>query len=209
MGLRTFAALGVSLFMANEVYAVSRTQVVESSELTSTKISYKVEGRTKSKTIYCLKKVPGDAKSVSGGVLFTPVATTIAKMKAKKIRGTKLNAQIAIKKAGTSACTKLQNGTSPTPTPTPSQIGGGNFDGSGNTTPKGNTAFGIPSGITGNITSGKTTFSTYCSCHGSLSAKTFPYLRTRIAQDPMNFDSTQIPDSVLADVTAYLNRFSL
>lgn len=197
----------------SQALAAPSAQIVDASLLKSTKISYKIGSSTKSKTIYCLSKTPGTAKSATGGVLFTPVATTIAKLKANKVTGIKLQTQLAIKKAGSSACSKLESGgTVPTPssgaTPTPT-FRPSNFNGNGDVTASGKEAFGIPSSASGNISTGRTLSNSYCSCHGEKIGLSFPTLRAAIAQSPMFFDSNQISDDMLASITAYLNRFDI
>ena len=190
--------------------ATPRVRVVKASQLISTRISYKSSGSVRSRVIYCLGVIPGDAKAVAGGLLFTPTAVTLAKMKARQVSGTKLTLQKAINKAGNSACSRSRNVRPPTPTPTatPSVIGSGNFDSGGNVTAKGRTAFGIPNGLSGNITAGGSLTRSYCSCHAERIGRSFPSLRSAIAQSPMFFNSTQITDPMLANITAYLNRFN-
>ncbi len=107
-------------------------------------------------------------------------------------------------------------------TPTPSSSGGGSevpiiqtpggvgptpannspFDAQGTTS-----AFGIPSGLSGNISSGRRVYQQQCaSCHGEFgSGWRFNRLKTRIAQAPMFLS---IPDRDLANITAFLNRGS-
>jgi hypothetical protein len=205
--------LPLSLLVFAEIAdAAPSSQIVSSAQVVSTSISYKISGKTKTKTIYCLGKVPGTVRSISEGLLFTPIATTIAKLKAKKITGIKLQTQIAIKKSGAKACAQLVPGSSPTPsngaTPTPT-LSPSNFTGTGDVTASGKAVFKIPSNLTANISKGRALSASYCSCHTDKLGKTFPVLRTSIAVAPMYFDSTQITDQMLADITAYLNRYNL
>lgn len=196
----------VQLTQTSITWAAPITQIVDSSSLISTRINYHDGSRSKSKLIYCLLKTPGTAKGVSGGVLFTPIALTIAKLKARGIAGSRLNTQVSIKKAGSKACVGLADGL-PAPTPTPFTGIEGNFDASGNLTAKGKVTFGVPASIDGNISVGRVLSATNCACHSEMNGRSFSYLRATIAGAPMYFDATQIPDSMLANLTAYLNRF--
>ncbi len=207
------ASLGLAL---NVAQAAPVSQIVDQSQLVSTNVSFKDAGRTKRKLTYCLAAVPGSIKTAADGIHFTSIANTIADLKARRIGGAKLATQTALKKAAARACSKLRNISSPTPVPTvigpkPTATPTGtiyNFDNFGNTTSKGNLAFGIPSGIIGNITRGKSLSNSYCTCHAERTNYAFPTIRSKIALPPMEFDSTQITDSMLADLTAYLNRFN-
>jgi hypothetical protein len=195
------------VFLAySTAWAVPKARLVEATEIISTSVQYKSAGRTKSKIVFCLGKISGDSKITSKGILFTPFATTIAKMKARRIGGAKLSAEVALGKAGNSACAHLQRG--PTPTPTPIPGSSSNFDGSGNLTAKGKLAFGVPSSVSGNITAGRSLTQSYCTCHEERIGHSFPVLRAAIAQPPMSFDNTQMTDAMLANITAYLNRFN-
>jgi len=203
-----FILLSAVMMLGAEAEAAPSAKVVDSSELLSTRISYKLGTATKNKIIYCLGRMPGDAKGISDGVLFTPIATTIAKLKSRNINGAPFKRQQAIKKAGVSACARLSDGGSAPATPTPTPVGSsGNFDSNGNVTAKGKTTFGIPSSLSGNISAGKTLTANYCGCHGERTGRSFSYLRAAIAQPPMYFNSSQITDATLANITAYLNRF--
>jgi mono/diheme cytochrome c family protein len=101
-------------------------------------------------------------------------------------------------------------GSSPSPTPTPPPTSGsGCFDSSGSATSAGKAKFGIPSSYSANITAGKSAVQAMCSgCHSDELGKKFSQYRTAIALDPMFYDEAQVPNSTLANITAYLNRFS-
>ena len=192
-------------------YAAARTEIVLPSQLTSTSVRYKKSGRNTNALVYCLGKTPGSAKNTSAGLLFTPYSVAVSKLKAKGIRGAKLDTAVALRRAGTTACAHIGSGTpslTPTPTATPN-LGNTNFDSSGNVTPKGMVVFGIPSSLSGNITAGKNIVQSYCSCHSDKNGLSFNSLRSAIALSPMFFDSTQVADPMLANITAYLNRFRL
>jgi hypothetical protein len=193
--------IAASTIAASSAFAA----VVPSSALVSTSVTYKVGSTSKHKVIYCLKRVPGNAKSVTGGLLFTSFATTISQLTARHIGGTQLATFVALNTAGKIACKKAA-ATIPSPTPTPSNL---NFDANGNVTPQGKIAFGIPSNLSGNITAGHQLSASYCTCHVERIGASFPFVRAQIAQPPMLFDSTQITDDMLANIIAYLNRFSL
>lgn len=98
----------------------------------------------------------------------------------------------------------------PTPTTTPTGTSGGNFDVQGNVTAKGIATFLIPAGLSANIDRGKLVYELNCTgCHVAKTGYPFTALRTKIAVAPMDFDSSEITDASLADLTAYLNRFRL
>lgn len=189
--------------------AAPQKSVVPHAALASTSVDYKVGAVAKHKTIFCLKRTPGDAKAVSGGYLFTPYSYTIAQLKARRVGGTKLASYVQLNSAGRSACAKIPShiGT-PTPTPTPSPSTD-NFDSGGNLTERGKIMFGVPSSLSGNISTGRSLVLSYCTCHQERLGAGFPYVRTNIALSPMLFDSTQITDAMLANMVAYLNRFTL
>lgn len=85
-----------------------------------------------------------------------------------------------------------------------------NFDSLGNVTSAGKALFGIPQDLPADITTGKAIFTENCTgCHtdqGRLN-RSFSNYREAIAQAPMFFNSQEVPDSMLAQITAYLNRF--
>lgn len=94
----------------------------------------------------------------------------------------------------------------PTPTATPSQ--GGNFDLSGNVTSSGKIAFAIPSALSANISTGRGHWNSMCAgCHGEKLNKSFTELRSKTQEAPMFFSTSSLPDSTLAHITAFLNRF--
>ena len=96
-------------------------------------------------------------------------------------------------------------GTTPTPTPIAALPV---FDGSGSVTSYGKSVLGIPSEFSASIGGGRTVFQNNCvGCHVERTNRTFSNLRTNIARPPMFFDSSSMPDSSLAELTAYLNRF--
>jgi hypothetical protein len=84
----------------------------------------------------------------------------------------------------------------------PTPISNSPFDAQGNTS-----AFGIPAGLSGNITTGRRLYQQQCSsCHGEFgSGWRFSRLKTRIAQAPMFLS---IPDRDLSNIIAFLNRGS-
>ena len=102
------------------------------------------------------------------------------------------------------------SGTNPTPvptrTPTPTT---GNFDGSGNVTAAGKALFGIPSNLSANVSAGRSAWQFGCQgCHGSEKLnKTFSSYRALLKASPMFIFENDVPDSELANLTAYLNRF--
>ncbi|MBX7143000.1 MAG: hypothetical protein K1X79_00965 [Oligoflexia bacterium] len=116
---------------------------------------------------------------------------------------------------GTGNCTPTPTPGSGTPQPTaaPTEVPGtpcpgGNYDGNGNTT-----AFGIPTGLTGNVIAGLSTFTQTCGgCHGSPVAGILPkgvnfsyqQLVTAVTGAPMNI--TTVTSQQFANLTAAANQ---
>jgi len=68
--------------------------------------------------------------------------------------------------------------------------------------------FGIPSNLSANISAGKSVQAAKCTgCHEERLGHTFFDVRTNIKRSPMLYDESQIPDPMLANLIAYLNRF--
>lgn len=82
-------------------------------------------------------------------------------------------------------------------------------DSEGNVTEAGKTQYGIPSNLSASISGGSSVYEANCvGCHTEYRNRTFTELREEIAKSPMLFDSTDIPDEALANITVYLNRFT-
>ena len=78
------------------------------------------------------------------------------------------------------------------------------FDANGNTS-----SFGIPSGLIGNISSGKTFFATHCfACHGGDKGTnyTYPLLVAAVTGPKMGFS---FPNADFANLVAYLNQTNI
>lgn len=121
---------------------------------------------------------------------------------------TKLNAKLLVLKAKSkkaqAACNAFNNGGSPTPTPSST----GNFTSNGDVSAAGKITFGIPSNLSANVTTGKNLHGMLCSgCHSDKLGRSFNSLRNSISGSPMFFTSSDVTDSELANITAYLNRF--
>lgn len=88
----------------------------------------------------------------------------------------------------------------PTRTPAPSPIPTDSFDAGGNTS-----SFGIPQGLTGNISQGRAIVQARCeACHVERGSNyTFSRIKTTIEGPSMN---VFLSNADLADLTAYLNR---
>jgi hypothetical protein len=84
-----------------------------------------------------------------------------------------------------------------------------NFDDFGNLTETGKVNFGIPNGLSGNISDGKAIFDSYCTCHEAKLNHNFDFYRTNISKSPMLYTVEEISDAMLANLTAYLNRFQV
>lgn len=93
------------------------------------------------------------------------------------------------------------NGTPGTPAPTPTSRPG-SFDGSGNTT-----RFGIPNGLTGNISRGRSVWGGTClSCHArEKTNKSYGDIKRALQTIP-EMRAVRVSNQQVADVTAYLNR---
>jgi hypothetical protein len=102
--------------------------------------------------------------------------------------------------------TPTHAGTNPTPTPTPT-VRPGNFDGAGNVTAQGKAAFGIPSNLSANKNAGQTKwFATCRQCHSvEKTNRNFGTIKSVLPISPMFIN---LPDSDVANLTAYLNRFN-
>lgn len=90
----------------------------------------------------------------------------------------------------------------PNPTPTvPSS--GGSFDQNGNTV-----KFGIPSGLTGNISRGRGIWTADCGgCHGSEKlGRTYSQIKSALNLGAMS--GVKVTNQEVADLIAYLNRFN-
>lgn len=88
----------------------------------------------------------------------------------------------------------------PTPSPVPTSRPTGSFDAGGNTS-----SFGIPQGLTGNISQGRAILQSRCeTCHTERGTNyTFSRIKTTIEGPSMNLF---LSNADLADLTAYLNR---
>lgn len=144
---------------------------------------------------------------------FVPFSTQVKKLKVKvrsarppkkgKIRNKIKNLRAAIAAGKTMCAAGPPLGGSPLPLP-PSL---GNFDAQGNVTAAGKAVFGIPSALNGNIGMGRSIFESQCSCHGDMLNRSMPEYRSAISQAPMYFSTSEITDQMLANLTAYLNRY--
>lgn len=195
---------------------------VTTGQLKETSITY----NRKKEKVFCLKTVPGTITTRSKTITFTPFSTTLSRT--SRSSTSKYNRLKALVSLGTKECkriAKVNPGTTPSPTgtpepgntasptprptatPTPEPLTG-NFDLQGNVTPAGKLLFGIPSSLTANVTAGKAAQAAKCSgCHLEKTGRTFMYVRTSIQRSPMLYDEAQIPDPMLANLVAYLNRF--
>lgn len=183
---------------------------VTTDQLKETSVTY----NKKKEKIFCLKTVPGSIVTRSNKITFTPFNTTL--LKTPRRNTTKYNRLKALVSLGTKECKRIANTTpgsspSPTPTATPTPTSAptsGNFDLQGNVTPAGKILFGIPSSLTANVSAGKAVQTAKCTgCHLERTGRSFLDIRNSIKRSPMLFDEAQIPDPMLANLVAYLNRF--
>jgi hypothetical protein len=112
--------------------------------------------------------------------------------------------------------TPPQSGPTPTPPPSSSATPTAKtiyIDSNGVVTEEGRALFQIPANLPANRTSGKAVFDDQCAgCHDGSQRRqptglTFPTYRTEMARSPMFITSSQVPNSDLAHLTVYLNRF--
>jgi len=197
--------------------------LVEQGELTSTTVTVSLSGLDSAREIYCLRTTPGQAKRRSGTkLLFTPYSTLVRNLARTKPGSAQLTLFRQLASKGKVACKSVPPAPTPTPgasptatpapvataTPTPAPQTG-NFDAQGNVTAAGRVAFGIPSGVTANVSRGKTVAQSFCTgCHSEKTNRTYSYLDQSIRSSPMLYDDSQLSrPQQLADLTAYLNRF--
>jgi mono/diheme cytochrome c family protein len=82
------------------------------------------------------------------------------------------------------------------------------YDGFGNLSAAGKAKHQVPAHLNGNIGAGSAVYQAYCAgCHMER-PRSFPLLRHAISEEPMYFSSSEIPDAALADLVAYLQRFT-
>lgn len=131
-----------------------------------------------------------------------------SKLEAKlsKLKVTLKNASAACKNGPSSG----GNGSTPTPTPTPTSSNGACFESNGNATPAGKTKLGISSAFSANISIGKSIHQGLClGCHTEKgTGYSMSKLRTETSRPDMAFSTQDITDAMLANLTAYLGRFS-
>lgn len=198
-------------------------------QLVSTSITVTVKGKASTHTIFCQGLVPGTAKQRGALVKFTPYTTTINATRKKTPSSKRLPLLRAILKAGRKECKSIRDNppatetpgapfppappvASPTATPIAAPTATpptGNFDNRGNVTEKGKLAFGIPSHLSGNVTAGKQVVTSFCTgCHQERIGWSYPAIDTAIRRSPMLYDESSISRQQLADLVAYLNRFT-
>ena len=178
---------------------------VKESQVVNSAIKY----RGKNIRFACLGRTAGTTKKVSSYLLFSSYTDQIRKLTRRKDKNKKATLT-AIAKLATARC-KILSTSTPTPTPTPTAeptFEPGNFDSNGNVTEQGKSLFEIPSHLSANISLGRDVYQSYCvGCHIEQVNRTFPYIRTSIANPPMNYNEIDLPDPELANLIAYLNRF--
>lgn len=173
-----------------------------------------------SRTFFCHTKgstyVAGLLAKTNNTSTFTSYATEIKKIQRSILRATgkkktslqkKLKTYKARQKTDNPVCALGPPIQTPTPLPT-SSPGSGVFDPLGNVTETGKNLLQIPSGLSANISRGKTVYLSNCvGCHIERTNRTFSDLRFNTSRPPMFFNEQRLTDIDLADLTAYLNRF--
>ena len=220
-------------FCPQNVFAADQA-LVDAADLRSTSVEVVVRGKAVSRDVFCLGKVPGTASKRGAQSRFSSFASQVKSLRKSNPQSSKLPLLRALQVAGKAACAALviappdaspvaPPGTTPatpatpaataTPTPTPTVIatstpGSSNFDALGNVTEKGKVTFGIPSQLSGNVTTGKNVTRSFCSgCHSEKVNRTYPELDAAIRKSPMLYDESNMTRQELADIVAYLNRF--
>lgn len=208
-----------TVWISNPVPAqAASATLVDQEELVAISLKVKVGSKTSRKNMYCYNDTLGSVKDSDEGLLFKSVGQTLAELKRRKAAASKIALYKEMKRIGKSECRKTREptetpppgGASPTPTPraTATPAATGNFDNGGNVTSAGKAAFGIPSNLSASISTGKTIHDINCKgCHAEKTNRSFNQLRISISASPMFFTQQDIPDSALANLTAYLNRF--
>lgn len=185
---------------------------VDQSQLAEIQVKYK----GKKERLYCFNKTSGTIKLRTNQIFFTALSESIKKAK-KSGDKSKLKKLTALQKQAKPLCIALPSPTptppiptaTPTPEPTPPSVYI-NFDIDGNVTDAGRALFQIPVGLPANVSLGRFVLQRYCTgCHIERVNRTFPDIRESIRRAPMLYDEQQIPDSELAHLIAYLNRFRL
>lgn len=197
------------LLLLQQVIAVSLFAAPPGSVEVDSSISFDVDTSVGSVTCAFVSDefIPG--RVLSDNVTFLSCQAELKTLKTKNKKNPKPSLKAKIKKLKTK---KIEGDIlcvddSPPPPTNPSV---GNFDLLGNVTAQGKINFGIPSSLSANIDQGKTIYNSMCDgCHGPKLNFTFPEYRTKIKEEPMYFDEEEVPDTFLANLTAYLNRFNL
>ena len=203
--LKLFYLIVAQLLLFSIISQEVSATVVEANQLKETSVSY----NKKREKVFCFGNLPGSISTRSSRINFTTFSSSLAKTsRSSRSKYDRLKALVSL---GSRACKKISTvtpGSSPTPAPTSTPEPTGNFDLQGNVTPAGKILFGIPSSLVANVTAGKSVQTAKCSgCHTEKTGRTFLYLRSSIQRSPMLFDEGQIPDPMLANLVAYLNRF--
>jgi hypothetical protein len=205
--------------------------LVDATDLRSTSVEVVVRGKAQSRDVFCLGKVAGTASKRGAQFRFSSFASQIKSLRKSNPQSPKLPLLRALLVAGKAACSALPvapptaspvvppgaTAAPPTataiPTSTPTAVatatpGSSNFDALGNVTEKGKVTFGIPSQLSGNVTTGKNVSRSFCSgCHSEKVNRTYPELDAAIRKSPMLYDESNMTRQELADIVAYLNRF--
>ena len=177
----------------------------------------------KVREISCVNGKAGVAKSKRGQLRFNDYQQLARKQnkKFKKSGNKKAKAKARLfkklSKLGNAACESLQGdlptptpGGTPQPTPTPpGETPTSYFNSDGSVNEFGKIRFGIPSNFDANILDGQLTYGLFCTgCHGERTMPSLAEMRDATSQSPMLYTELEIPDEDLADILAYLGRFT-
>jgi hypothetical protein len=211
-----FVIVSLQLLLISYSSFAEGPSIVDTNQLRSTTLTFTFSGRTIRKNIYCKSKTPGEVKKQAVGLLFTPISYSLLKERSKNKRSNKLPLMRELLKRALASCKSLpspspQPSAPPSATATPVATSApNNFDAQGNLTAIGKAKFGVPSNLSGNIASGRSLHTSFCSgCHGEKINKNFSYLRSAISASPMFLTSADVDDGELAHLVAFLNRYRL
>ncbi|MCB0319567.1 MAG: cytochrome c [Bdellovibrionales bacterium] len=205
-----FCVIGV-LSLATPTRAFSQTE-----------IEYSVKGKLMRAMILCDGEIPTTVRSrVPQNWIEVSKLVNSAKKRVRLKKNTRSKKQLQNFRALLAASIEFCGHTSEdsphnppdkhaeNPTPSPSPQKKELFERNGEVTPFGKAYFGIPDTLNANAIEGYTVYQNTCQgCHGEQTKDSFLELRLAISASPMFFTEQLVSDESLADLVAYLGRFS-
>ncbi len=193
---------------------------VNPQDISLIEVTYRVNGKDRSKEIVCLDNQPGLLRNRNGQFLFKSLQSKVRTLRKKKrenptdVRFKKrLRNTRKLYKTGKVVCqmsspSPTPSLPTPTPTPTPVNTVTSYFTANGDVTEAGKREFGIPSHLEANMLTGMDLWQSYCfGCHEERQRPTFDMLRSVISKEPMYYDEELLPDDELAHIMAWVSRF--